>query len=366
MTESSSVFGLRHQARCLTPVVSSTEKSQFLAGTVGVKENGVVLIEYDDETAVIKSTVYSHPDEVWDIVSCPTNKDLLFTCHSPVSGNPIHRQATLWKIPEVVEDKPQLIPLLSLDKNGTKKIIWSPSESQVISMHATTLSLTTVNESSAETLLDIDVQSTMTTDSFSLHQLQNAVYTPHQPEIVTVGDRSLSGWDLRSGECSFLRKDAHESTIRAVDYNQNKPFHVVTGGDDANVLLWDVRHLDEPLMKITGHTHWVWSVAFNHLQDQLLLTSSSDTLVNLHNVISVSAAAYLNDSSEDESETQSIGSRREVPTDGLVCTYDQHEDSVYKVAWSPADIWTFASISYGGRVVISQVPTHEKFKILGL
>jgi WD40 repeat protein len=54
------------------------------------------------------------------------------------------------------------------------------------------------------------------------------------------------------------------------------------------------------------------------------------------------------------------------PTDGLICTFDQHEDSVYKVAWSPADTWTFASISYAGRVVISQVPTEEKFKILGV
>jgi WD40 repeat protein len=54
------------------------------------------------------------------------------------------------------------------------------------------------------------------------------------------------------------------------------------------------------------------------------------------------------------------------PTDGLIYTYDQHEDSVYKVAWSPADTWTFASISYAGRVVISQVPTNEKFKILGV
>lgn len=54
------------------------------------------------------------------------------------------------------------------------------------------------------------------------------------------------------------------------------------------------------------------------------------------------------------------------PSDGLIHTYDQHEDSVYNVAWSPADTWTFASISYAGRVVISQVPTNEKFKILGV
>jgi WD40 repeat protein len=54
------------------------------------------------------------------------------------------------------------------------------------------------------------------------------------------------------------------------------------------------------------------------------------------------------------------------PTDGLICTYDQHEDSVYAVEWSPADTWTFASLSYAGRIIINQVPTGEKFKILGV
>jgi WD40 repeat protein len=54
------------------------------------------------------------------------------------------------------------------------------------------------------------------------------------------------------------------------------------------------------------------------------------------------------------------------PTDGFIKAYDQHEDSVYSVAWSHSDIWVFASLSYDGRVVINRVPTSEKFKILGI
>lgn len=30
---------------------------------------------------------------------------------------------------------------------------------------------------------------------------------------------------------------------------------------------------------------------------------------------------------------------------------DQHEESVYKVAWSPADAWIYCSLSYDGRLV---------------
>lgn len=50
--------------------------------------------------------------------------------------------------------------------------------------------------------------------------------------------------------------------------------------------------------------------------------------------------------------------------DGVLQYYEQHEDSVYCVEWSSADPWTFASLSYDGRLVISRVPKHYKYKIL--
>lgn len=52
------------------------------------------------------------------------------------------------------------------------------------------------------------------------------------------------------------------------------------------------------------------------------------------------------------------------PTDGLVHAFDQHEDSVYQVAWSSVDPWLFMSLSYDGRAVMNQVPSEEKFKII--
>ena len=50
--------------------------------------------------------------------------------------------------------------------------------------------------------------------------------------------------------------------------------------------------------------------------------------------------------------------------DGLVKTYDDHEQSVFSAAWSAADAWIFASLSVDGKVVINHVPPAEKYKIL--
>lgn len=47
-----------------------------------------------------------------------------------------------------------------------------------------------------------------------------------------------------------------------------------------------------------------------------------------------------------------------------VRTFDEHEDSVYSLAWSASDAWVLASLSYDGLVVLNHVPSTEKYKIL--
>jgi hypothetical protein len=47
-----------------------------------------------------------------------------------------------------------------------------------------------------------------------------------------------------------------------------------------------------------------------------------------------------------------------------VVTWDEHEDSVYGMAWSNADPWLLASLSFDGRVIINRVPKNIKYKIL--
>lgn len=47
-----------------------------------------------------------------------------------------------------------------------------------------------------------------------------------------------------------------------------------------------------------------------------------------------------------------------------VRTFDEHEESVYSLAWSASDAWVMASLSYDGLVVLNHVPSTEKYKIL--
>lgn len=54
--------------------------------------------------------------------------------------------------------------------------------------------------------------------------------------------------------------------------------------------------------------------------------------------------------------TPSKGQKSKKQEDALIKTFEEHEDSVYSVAWGAATTWLFASLSYDGRVVINYVP----------
>lgn len=119
----------------------------------------------------------------------------------------------------------------------------------------------------------------------------------------------------------------------------------------------------------------MWCVRFNSFHDQLLLSSSSDSRVLLSSVLAYSSEAnsssILNTSSDVEEVSEAIESAQSTPvnktplqSEGPLQWYEQHEDSVYCVEWSTSDPWTFASLSYDGRLVVNRVPRSYKYQIL--
>ena len=103
-----------------------------------------------------------------------------------------------------------------------------------------------------------------------------------------------------------------------------------------------------------------------------MLSGGTDGRVNLWSVSSVSSAPLLELGDEeifgaDGSGGGGGGARKAEPklaADVAIRSHEEHDDSVYAVAWSAHTAWVYASLSYGGKVVISQVPASEKYKIL--
>lgn len=331
---SSCVYQVDHHARCLEAVVGDSERHRFLVGTsyLGNTSNQIHLLEYKENKNELSCIqVLDHPDEVIDLSPHPNDADLFLTCTK--------KAATLWRMNsnEVVE---------TLNVSSPVKAKWDPESLQIAVLDSTNqlrLVETSSNEEHAVVKMD-------TTDD----KLQTSalVWDPHHPNELSVAlEESVKTWDVRSKSMKRSISHAHKQCVRDIDYNPNRPYYLVTGGDDGSIRFWDLRKSSEPLKTLSEHTHWVWSVKYNRFHDQLLLSSGSDTLVNLWRISSISSSPLV----ELEHETAA---------DLKIRRIEDHEDSVYTVTWGACDSWIFASLSYDGRVAINHVPSAEKYKIL--
>ncbi|KXS21320.1 WD40 repeat-like protein [Gonapodya prolifera JEL478] len=402
--EKSGIYGIpNHTARCLAPVAAEQERNRFLVGTTDRTDNEIHLLDFEEDDFEISSLVYRHPRDVWAITPSPTRVDMLFTAYTKVDDGAISMGASLWKMPSTEIDdqnkfrpKPnlQLEEVLKLDSGSAQPsriagILCDPGSTTtdtVVTLEDRCLQIWNIDlgSSSVRALRSLDANPHPTPDIPSY--LTAGAWNPHAAEqIVSACGGEVAGWDLRIDRQAFHIGGAHSDTIRSIDCNPNRPHILVTASDDRSVRFWDVRNADAPIKEVSGHSHWIWAVAFNKSHDQLVLTSSSDCQVNLHNIISISSAPFgeSEESSDDDGADRGTDSgvkkgehastekgerdtskKTKKPGDSLAATYDQHEESVYSVAWSPADPWIFGSLSHDGRVVVNLVPQTLKYQIL--
>ncbi len=140
--------------------------------------------------------------------------------------------------------------------------------------------------------------------------------------------------------------------VRDVDYCRAAPGLLATCGDDCRLCVWDLRRPEAPVACREAHSHWLWCARFNPLHPGLLLTASSDTDVRLWSL------PGLKRPGAEPSSPLGAGCA------GDSTTFDEHEESVYSVAWSEADPWAFASLSHDGRLVCSRVPDSTKYEMM--
>lgn len=205
-------------------------------------------------------------------------------------------------------------------------------------------------------------------------------WNPHDVSEVSLAcDSSIQTVDIRSMEVSCKIKNAHGmGFVRDIDYNPNKPYYMLSGGEDRHVKVWDLRHPAAPVKVMTGvHSHWVCQTKYNQYYDQLVLSTGTDSLAALYRVTSVSSTSYLrNDVDNESTEKYSNGeneislyndlgsTKQQENVDTIVKLFDDHDDSVYAAAWSASDAWVFATLSFDSKLVVNRVPSTEKYNIL--
>ncbi|KAK9112529.1 hypothetical protein Scep_020048 [Stephania cephalantha] len=335
-------YGLKYQARCISDVKADTDNTSFITGTLSLKEeNEVHLIRLaSGGTELVCEGLFSHPNEIWDLASCPFDSRVFSTVYS--SGESYG--AAIWQFPELYGqmNSPQLeqLALLNAHDRKIKCVLWWPSgkHDKVISIDEGNLFLWSLDSSNKTAKVQLK-ESVGMLDYFS-----GGAWDPNDWNAAAVTcDSSIQFWDIRTMKKTSSIERAH---VRAMDYNKKKQNLLVTADDEAGICIWDLRMSNSPVRELPGHTHWTWSVQFNPEYDELILSAGTDSAVNLWYAPSISS---------DDSPTEGL---MESPThrkDPLLNSYNDYEDSVYGIAWSSREPWFFASLSYDGRVVVESV-----------
>ncbi|PWA46123.1 transducin/WD40 repeat-like superfamily protein [Artemisia annua] len=338
-------YGLKYQARCIADVKADTDHTTFLTGTLSLKEeNEVHLIRLSsDGTELVCEGLFSHPNEIWDLASCPFDQRIFSTVFSSSESY----GAAVWQIPELYgqSNSPQLECIASLDAHSSKIkcVLWWPSgrHDKLISIDEQSIFLWSLDSSKKS----VQVQSQESAGM--LHHLSGGAWDPHDVNVVaSTSESSIQFWDLRTMKKTNSLEYSH---VRSIDYDSKKEHMLITAADDSGINIWDLRMLKAPAAELPGHAHWTWAVKSNPEFEGLILSAGTDSAVNLWLASPPSNAELTPDSF---SKTTSKW------TESLLHSYSDYEDSVYGLSWSSREPWLFASLSYDGRVVVESIKPH--------
>lgn len=337
-------YGLKYQARCIADVKADTDHTSFITGTLSLKEeNEVHLIRLaSGGTELICEGLFSHPNEIWDLASCPFDQRIFST----VFSNSESYGAAIWQIPEFYGqlNSPQLERIAALDSHTSKIkcVLWWPTgrHDKLISIDEQNMFLWSLDSSKKTAQLQSQQSAGM------LHSLSGGAWDPHDSNAVSLTSESaIQIWDLRTMK---LANSLDQSHARNVDYDTKKEHIIVTAEDEAGIRIWDLRMSKAPITELPGHAHWTWTVKCNPEYNGLILSSGTDSAVNL----------WLAPESNKDATTESPVESQNKRTDPLLCSYNDYEESVYGIAWSSREPWIFASLSYDGRVVVESIKPH--------
>ena len=357
------------QARVLVALEGDTDRTRFVVGSTELKgDNEVHVLQFNEDTnEVVCLKAFAHPNEVWSCATCPAPEHAELMCTTYSTGSEL--KTSLWRMTGVAASAatetstgpPPLSQLDELAQLGAAPlgehlgVIWNAVlPEQIVELCRNRLSLVTLAHGAVSSST---AESAATAPPIEGKSFSCARWDPHHAHSLGVGcGGALLSIDTRSMKLAHTVAEAHSQRVRAVDYNPNKPYVVLSCGDDYAIRYWDLRKPSDALLSVKAHSHWTTSACYNRFHDQLVLSSGTDYLVKLWRAESVSSAPPAVDAEEPENP--------DGEADGLVKAFEDHDTSVFAVAWSAADAWIFASLSLDGKTVINHVPPAEKYKIL--
>ncbi|KAA8495567.1 Protein TSSC1 [Porphyridium purpureum] len=170
--------------------------------------------------------------------------------------------------------------------------------------------------------------------------------------VMALGKHGLAIGDSRTPTTVVHTWLAHALGTRCAEFGPFSDKALSSVGDDGTLRCWDLRRFAanadssrsaEPTAHVHAHEHSACALRYNSQFGGVLATSGTDGVVRV----------WLTDALHTSSTQPTSG---ETDRTKAKCTFPDHDDTVYDIAWSRQDPLSLASLSYDGRFCLRRLP----------
>lgn len=156
--------------------------------------------------------------------------------------------------------------------------------------------------------------------------VQDVTWHPsHTALVLSVGDDGrFMIWDTRKPGCAETVQNnntEHGKSINTIAVNPCRPVLFATGGEEEDIVIWDMRHTSEPVYRMSGHESAISRIQWCPSSERYLAASGTDRLVLVWDLYSIGKEVQGEESSDGPSE--------------LLFTHAGHTGMVHDISWNP-------------------------------
>jgi histone-binding protein RBBP4 len=112
------------------------------------------------------------------------------------------------------------------------------------------------------------------------------------PNVFAVGfqNKQISLYDTRENSLKpSMTKTAHNGEIYALDFNRFAQNLLLSGDENNDIFLWDIRNMSKKFNSFIGHNDYITSLQWSNYKETQFVSGSADRRIVMWNISQIGA-----------------------------------------------------------------------------